>query len=81
MRSLLVVLAAIAATVVAGGPAAADTYRKAPDANRASALRLDASQANAGHATKVYIVQLAAKPAVSLPGRPRRILQDRARQG
>ena len=68
MRSLLVVLAAIAATVVAGGPAAADSYRKAPDANRASALRLDAAQANTGRATKVYIVQMAAKPAVTYQG-------------
>ena len=68
MRSLLVVLAAIAATVVAGGPAAAESYRKAPDANRASALRLDAAQANTGHATKVYVVQMAAKPAVTYQG-------------
>ena len=68
MRSILVVLAAIAATVVAGGPAAAESYRKAPDANRASALRLDAAQANTGRATKVYIVQMAAKPAVTYQG-------------
>ena len=68
MRSMLVVLAAIAVTVIAGGPAAADTYRKAPDAKRASALRLDAAQANTGHVTKVYIVQMAAKPAVSYEG-------------
>ena len=68
MRSLLVVLAAIAATVVAGGPAAAETYRKAPSANRASALRLDASQANTGRVTKVYVVQMAAKPAVAYQG-------------
>ena len=68
MRSLLVVLAAIAATVIAGGPAAADTYRKAPDARRASALRLDPSQANTGNATKVYVVQMAAKPAITYQG-------------
>jgi len=68
MRSVLVVLAAIAATVVAGGPAAAENIRNVPAANRASALRLDSSQANVGRATKVYVVQMAAKPAVAYQG-------------
>ena len=66
IRALLVVLSTIAVTI-AGGPVAAE-LRKAPDGKRASALRLDPSQANAGDASKVYIVQMAAKPAVSYQG-------------
>lgn len=68
MRSVLVVLAAIAATVVAGSPAAAQNIRKPPAADRASALRLDPSQASEGRATKVYVVQMAAKPAIAYQG-------------
>jgi len=69
MRSVLVVLAAIAATVVAGGPAAAQNFRKAPAADLAARLRIDPAQADAARGgTKVYVVQMAAKPAVSYEG-------------
>ncbi len=68
MRSLLVVVAAIAATVVSGGPVAAAEVRQVPSAERATQLRLAASQANNGRATKVYVVQMAAKPAIAYQG-------------
>jgi subtilisin family serine protease len=68
MRSVLVVLAAIAATVVAGGPAAAQNLRKPQAGGKAMNLRLDPSQIAASRATKIYVVQMAAKPAISYDG-------------
>ncbi len=68
MRSVFVVLAAIAATVVAGAPASAQNMRKPPSADRASALRLDQAQATESRSTKVYVVQMAAKPGISYSG-------------
>jgi len=69
MRSVLVVLAAIAATVAAGGPAAAQNLRNAPSADLAARLRLDPAQTDqARGGTKVYVVQMAAKPAISYEG-------------
>ena len=64
MRSAFVVLAAIAASVVAGGPAAAAEQvktRKAPSAEQAARLGLAAAEAARG--TKVYIVRMAEQPA------------------
>jgi subtilisin family serine protease len=68
MRAVLVVLAAMAATVVAGGPAAAQNIRQIPSAELASKLRLDPASKINSRATKVYVVQMAAKPAVSYAG-------------
>ncbi|MGH8198066.1 MAG: S8 family serine peptidase, partial [Steroidobacteraceae bacterium] len=68
MRSVLVVLAAIVATVAAGGPAAAQNFRKPPSADKASALRLAEGQATESRSTKVYVVQMAAKPGISYEG-------------
>ncbi len=69
MRSVFVVLAAIAATVVAGGPAAAaDTkFRKAPPAQMAAKLRL-ADTAAGGSEQKIYIVRMTGNPAVAYEG-------------
>jgi subtilisin family serine protease len=68
MRSVLVVLAAIAATVAAGAPAAAQNFRKPPSADEASALRLAAGQATESRSIKVYVVQMAGKPGISYEG-------------
>ena len=68
MRSVLVFLAAIAATVVAGGPAAAQNFRKPQVPGNTAAFRLDPSQAAASRVTQVYVVQMAAKPAISYDG-------------
>jgi subtilisin family serine protease len=67
MRPILAVLAAIAVTVVADGPAAAQDARQAPSTDVISRLRLKADQA-IGNSTRTYIVQMAAKPAVSFEG-------------
>ena len=67
MRSVFVLFAAMAATVVAGGPAAAQDVRKAPSADFISRLSLAAERA-IDKSTRVYIVQMAAKPAVSFDG-------------
>jgi subtilisin family serine protease len=67
MRSVLVLLAAVAATVVAGGPAAAENLRNVPSADLAARLRLDPSQNNDRN-LKVYIVELAGEPAASYDG-------------
>ena len=84
MRSMLVVLAAIAATVIAGvvRPLPIPT-RRAPDARRASALRLDASQAITGHyRPRCTWCRCAAKPAITYHrADSRRILEDRTGQG
>ena len=69
MRSALVVLAAIAASVVAGGPAAAaqNKFRKAPSDRQAASLRL-ANPAEDARDKKIYIVRMAGKPAVAYEG-------------
>ena len=70
MRSILVVLAAVAATVVAGGPAAAADsvqVRKAAPARMAAKLRL-AEPAENNRAKKIYIVRMAGKPAAAYEG-------------
>ncbi|MGH7944735.1 MAG: S8 family serine peptidase, partial [Opitutaceae bacterium] len=61
-------MAAIAATVAAGGPAAAQNFRKSLTADQASALRLAEGQATESRSTKVYVVQMAAKPGISYKG-------------
>ena len=70
MRSVLVVLAAMAATVISGGPAAAESakFRKAPSATQAAKLQLAPDSAVEGRGSKVYIVQMAADPAVRYEG-------------
>ena len=69
MRSMLVVLAAMAATVISGGPAAAESakFRKTPTAQQAAKLKL-AAEAALGSRSKVYIVQMAADPAARYEG-------------
>ena len=69
MRSAFVVLAAVAATVVAGGPAvAADAkFRKAPSAQVSKSLRL-ADPAADERSRKIYVVRMAGKPAVAYEG-------------
>ncbi len=69
MRSAFVVLAAIAATVVAGAPAAAaeSKFRKAPPAQMAAKLRL-ADAAAGGSDEKIYIVRMAGNPGVAYEG-------------
>ena len=64
-----VVLAAIAASVVAGGPAAAaeSKFRKAPPAQVAAKLRL-ADTAAGGNEQKIYIVRMTGNPAVAYEG-------------
>ncbi len=69
MRSVFVVLAAMAATVVAGGPASAQNVRKPATAAQAAALKLNGAQASESRgATRVYVVQMAAKPAIAYEG-------------
>ena len=73
MRSMLVVLAAIAATVVSGGPAAAEQARKAPALNapiatKAQMQRIARGYAAANRTTKVYVVQMAGEPAARYAG-------------
>ncbi|HET8692400.1 MAG TPA: S8 family serine peptidase [Steroidobacteraceae bacterium] len=71
MRSFLVLLAAVAATMVAGGPAAAadrPQFKKPPSAEVAAKLRFKASEIAARNEVKTYIVQMAADPAIRYQG-------------
>jgi len=70
MRSALVVLAAILATVIAGGPAAAaePKFRTQPAAQKASMLRLSTAAVADRGSTKVFIVQMAGDPAIRYQG-------------
>ncbi len=68
IRSLLVVVAAMAATVVSGGAVAANQMRKPPSASEIAKLRLSAAELAKRQTSKVYIVQMAAKPAASYQG-------------
>jgi hypothetical protein len=71
MRSAFVLLAAVAATMVAGGPAAAadkPQFRKPPNAALAAKLRLDPAVAAARNEVKTYIVQMAGDPAIRYQG-------------
>jgi subtilisin family serine protease len=68
IRRVLVVLATMAAVAVSAGPVAAADLRKMPSASAAKKLRLAPSEIQARSASKVYIVQLAAKPAASYQG-------------
>jgi len=68
MRSVLVVLAAIAATVVSGGPAAAQNMRKPQAVDKALMQRIAAGMEVAERSSNVYVVQMAAKPAIAFEG-------------
>lgn len=70
MRSAFVVLAAIAASVVAGGPAAAaeSKFRKTPAAQQAAKLHLAPGTSPESRGNKVYIVQMAADPVIRYQG-------------
>lgn len=71
MRSAFVVLAAIVATVIAGGPAAAAEkvqFRTQPTAAQAARLRLAATSASERNVVKTYIVQMGAEPAIRYQG-------------
>jgi len=65
---VLVVLATMAAVAISGGPAAAGDFRKLPAAGAAHQLRLAQSEIDARGGSKVYIVQMAAVPAVAYKG-------------
>ena len=67
IRSVLVVLAAVAATVISAAPVAAKEVGKPPAAALAAKLRL-ATPLDDARASKVYIVRMAAKPAASYKG-------------
>jgi subtilisin family serine protease len=70
MRSMLVVFAAMAATVISGGPAAAESakFRKTPSARQAARLHLAPDAAAEARGSKVYVVQMAADPAARYEG-------------
>jgi subtilisin family serine protease len=70
MRSAFIALAAAAATVIAGSPAIAaePKFRAQPAAQQAARLRLDASASENRGGSKVYIVQMAADPAIRYQG-------------
>ncbi len=66
--ALLCSAVVVLATIAAAGPASAQNFRKAPGKN-ATALTLDPTQATQGRsATKVYVVQMAAKPGIGYQG-------------
>jgi subtilisin family serine protease len=68
IRSVLVVLAAVAATAISAGPVAAQDLKQAPAAaSAAKKLHLAASPADA-RSSRVYVVRMAAKPVVSYEG-------------
>jgi len=68
IRPVLVVLATIAATIVSAGPVAAAELRKPVPPSVAAKLRLAPTEIAARQATRVYIVQMKAAPAVSYKG-------------
>ncbi len=70
MRSAFVVLAAIAATVIAGAPAAAaePKFRDKPLAQKAAMLRLSTDASADRGSSKVFIVQMAGDPAIRYQG-------------
>src|SRR5687767_11006848 len=70
MRSAFVILAAIVATVIAGGPAAAaePKFRAQPAAQKGAMLRLSTAGVADRGGTKVFIVQMAGDPAIRYQG-------------
>jgi len=68
MRSLLVVLAAVAATTISAGPVAAKELQKPQVAAGAAAKLRLAQPMNEARASKIYIVRMAAEPAASYKG-------------
>lgn len=70
MRSAFVILAAIAATVIAGGPAAAaePKFRDKPLAQKGAMLRLSSDAVADRGSSKVFIVQMAGDPAIRYQG-------------
>ena len=68
MRSVLVILAAIVVTAVAGAPAQSQNIRKPQAVDRSILQRIAAGQEAASRQTKVYVVQLADQPAIAYAG-------------
>ena len=68
MRSSLVVLAAMAATLAAVAPAEAQNLRKTPQLDRSILQRIAAGQEAASRHTRVYVVQMADQPAIAYAG-------------
>lgn len=70
MRSAIIALAAAAATVIAGSPAIAaeSKFRAQPAAQQAARLRLDTSASENRGGSKMFIVQMAADPAIRYQG-------------
>src|SRR5688572_10939945 len=67
IRSVLVVLAAVAATTISAAPVAAQELQKPQVVSEATRLRIAAAMAEA-RTSKVYIVRMAARPAASYNG-------------
>ncbi len=67
IRSVLVVLAAVAATTISAAPVAAKELQKPQVVSQASKARLAQAMTDA-RTSKVYIVRMAAKPAASYKG-------------
>ena len=67
MRSVLVVLAAVAATTISAAPVAAKELQKPQPVSAATAKRLATAMTEA-RGSKVYIVRMAAQPAASYKG-------------
>ncbi len=67
MRSVLVVLAAVAATTISAAPVAAKELQKPQAVSAATAKRLATAMTEA-RGSKVYIVRMAAQPAASYKG-------------
>ena len=68
MRSVLVILAAIVATVVTGAPAQSQNVRKPQSIDRSILQRIAAGQEAANRQTRVYVVQLVDQPAIAYAG-------------
>ena len=80
MRSVLVILAAIVVTVVAGGPAAVPEHSQAADRSTDRFIqRIAAGRRQRGRPTRVYVVQMADQPGHQLCRRRRRNREDGAR--
>lgn len=68
MRSMLVVLAAVAATLVAGAPVNAQTIRKPQTVDRSVLQRAAAGYQATNRQTRIYVVQMVDQPAIAYAG-------------
>ncbi|HWN07237.1 MAG TPA: protease inhibitor I9 family protein, partial [Steroidobacteraceae bacterium] len=68
MRSMLVVLAAVAATLAAGAPVNAQSVRNPQAADKSLLQRFAAGREAASREAKVYVVQMVDQPAIAYAG-------------